>query len=69
MKNLKLFRTIQGMNQLDLAAKTKICQTTLSLIESGRREPTPAQRKTLSIVLEVEEAILFPPQNEDKENG
>lgn len=57
------------MNQLDLAAKTKICQTTLSLIESGRREPTPAQRKTLSIVLEVEEAILFPPQNEDKENG
>jgi DNA-binding XRE family transcriptional regulator len=51
---VKLWREYRGLSAKELAAKTNIDPGAISRIESGKREPTLAQIKTLAEVLGVD---------------
>ncbi len=51
LRKLKLFRTILGISQWDLAEQTKIRNYRLSLIENGRVEPKAEELEALAKAL------------------
>jgi transcriptional regulator with XRE-family HTH domain len=65
--NLKIERVKKGLNQYDLAVKTKIPQSTISLIENGYRKPTEVQKKAIAKVLKTSIQELFPKHEEGQE--
>jgi transcriptional regulator with XRE-family HTH domain len=61
---IKLIRTARGISQRDLASELKISANYLSLIESGKREPSLAFLNRLATELGVPIAMLFMFQGE-----
>ena len=61
---IKLIRTARGISQRDLASKLRISANYLSLIESGKREPSLAFLNRLATELRVPIAMLFMFQGE-----
>jgi transcriptional regulator with XRE-family HTH domain len=57
--NLKLRIFTLGIRQNQMARELKICESQLSKIINGYREPTEAERALLSQYLAVQEAWLF----------
>ena len=57
--NLKLRIFTLGIRQNQLARELKICESQLSKIINGYREPSEAERALLSQYLAVEEGWLF----------
>ena len=60
MEKLKAIRFYKGLRQWDLAIKTGISQTTISLIENGYTKPTERQKEILAAALEESPDELFP---------
>jgi len=58
LRKLKLFRTILGISQWDLAEQTKIRNYRLSLIENGRVEPKAEELEALAKALGTTVEIL-----------
>ena len=59
---LKLERVRNGWLQWKLADALGICNSRLSLIESGRVKASPQDKKACSKILKVSENVLFPNQ-------
>jgi transcriptional regulator with XRE-family HTH domain len=57
--NLKLRIFTLGIRQNQMAKELKICESQLSKIINGYREPSEAERALLSRYLDVAEAWLF----------
>jgi len=57
--NLKLQIFKLGIRQNQIARELKLCESQLSKIINGYREPTEGERKLLASYLNVEEAWLF----------
>ncbi len=51
MNPIKLARTLDGVRAVEVARKTKIDRTIISLFENGWREPTAAQLERIRKVL------------------
>ncbi len=58
MRKLKVLRTIAGLSQWDLTAKTGIPAYKISLFETGRIEPKSDELKILSNALGVTPKVL-----------
>ena len=58
--NLKIARMKQGKTQYDLSYSTRIPQGIVSLIETGVKQPTPAQAKKIADALQVSIEEIFP---------
>ena len=57
---LVAFRVKEGLSQRQLAKKCGVHYSTISLIEQGKRNPSPALGKKIARVLQVpQEAIFF----------
>jgi transcriptional regulator with XRE-family HTH domain len=56
---MKLMRTASGLKQKEVAAKLKVTQNYLSLLENGKRDPSLAFLKELSRVLGVPIGLFF----------
>jgi transcriptional regulator with XRE-family HTH domain len=52
-KNIKKARKKRGLKQYELATQASVCKTTISLIESGKREPSIKVLMNLSRTLRV----------------
>jgi transcriptional regulator with XRE-family HTH domain len=63
---IKLIRTARGITQRQLAKKLKVSPNYISLVESGRREPSLTLRKNLAAALHIPVAMLFMWQGEPK---
>lgn len=57
--NLKLRIFKLGLRQNQMARELKLCESQLSKIINGYREPTETERALLARYLDVEEAWLF----------
>jgi transcriptional regulator with XRE-family HTH domain len=57
--NLKLQIFKQGIRQNQMARELKLCESQLSKIINGYREPSDDERKLLAHYLNVEEGWLF----------
>lgn len=55
---LKHLREARGIQQLDLAEQLNISAGNLSLIESGRRRPSPAVAQKMAEILSTESCQL-----------
>ena len=53
-------RIRKGLNQRELSQRAGICQSILSDIERGTRQPWPAIAQRLAQALDVEVKTLFP---------
>ena len=62
MTYLKLVRLGQGLRQWELAQKIGISHTKLSMIETGRLQPTDDIKKACAKVLKVPVKALFKEQ-------
>jgi transcriptional regulator with XRE-family HTH domain len=58
-RNVRRLRTAKGWTQDELAAKAKIEQTAVSLIENGRANPTVETVETIASCLDVAFVELF----------
>ncbi len=58
LRKFKLFRTILGISQWDLAEQTKIRNYRLSLIENGRVEPKDEELEALAKALGTTPELL-----------
>ena len=72
-KSIKRLRTEAGISQRDLADSAEVTPSFLSLIESGRREPSLATIRKIADALETPEEVLIwdavqIPDGLDKEN-
>jgi len=56
---IKELREVRGLKQKELAEKSKITQSYLSLIEKNKKEPTLAILKIISETLEVPLPVIF----------
>ncbi len=56
---LKLMRTASGLKQKEVAAKLRVTQNYLSLIENGKRNPSLSILKALARVLGVPIGLFF----------
>lgn len=58
-RSIRLTRLARGVSQQDLASATGISQSYLSLLESGRKEPSLAMIRTLAEGLDISEDLIF----------
>lgn len=58
-KTIRVLRIAAGMKQKDLAAAVGIQPNSLSLIESGKREPSLSLIRSISNALDVPTGLLF----------
>ena len=58
--DIKEARFHAGLSQYDVALKTDIPQSKLSLIENGYTKPLSCEKKKLTKALRVKECDLFP---------
>ncbi|MEP7168856.1 MAG: helix-turn-helix transcriptional regulator [Bacteroidota bacterium] len=58
-KAIKELRKKKGISQIDFAKSCDITQTSLSLIETGTKRPSPATLKKICLVLEIPEMYLY----------
>ena len=58
-ERLKYLRISREMTQSDLAKISKVSQSTIAQIESGRKDPSINTLKQIAGALEIEIAILF----------
>ncbi len=58
-ERLKYLRMTREMTQADLAKKSKVSQSTIAQIESGRKDPSISTLKQIAEALDIELAILF----------
>lgn len=58
-KRLKYFRDQRGLSQLQLAKDSKLSQSTIAQIESGRKDPSVQTLRKIAKVLDTELATLF----------
>jgi transcriptional regulator with XRE-family HTH domain len=56
---IKLIRTAKGVKQRDLAGELNVSANYLSLLESGKREPSISLLRSLAKELEVPMAMFF----------
>lgn len=61
MTRLKFERIRRGLSQTTLGVVCRVHQPTLARIENRRREPTPAQRLRLAVVLSIPPKELLKP--------
>jgi transcriptional regulator with XRE-family HTH domain len=66
VNNIKIFRRIQNLTQQELAKKMKYTRPHLAMVELGRLPATKKFRARVSEALGVEEQILFPATEKDK---
>ncbi len=59
--NLKLQIFKLGIRQNQIAKELKLCESQLSKIIHGYREPSADERKLLAVYLNVDESWLFEP--------
>jgi DNA-binding XRE family transcriptional regulator len=60
LMTLREVRFYKGLNQWDLAIKTGICQSKLSLIERGYVNPKKDEKKLIAKVLGCKVSEVFP---------
>lgn len=60
---VKYMRLRREMTQSDLAKKSRVSQSTIAQIESGRKDPSMTTLKKLCGALQVEMAVLFAGDN------
>ncbi len=58
-ERVRYFRQRRNLSQTDLARTSKVSQSTIAQIESGRKDPSMTTLKKLCHSLEVELAVLF----------
>jgi transcriptional regulator with XRE-family HTH domain len=58
-RTIKVLRAASGISQKDLAERAGIKPNYLSLVESGKREPSLSVLRTISQVLRVPMSFLF----------
>lgn len=58
-RNVRRLRKERGWTQDELAAKVKLEQTAISLIENSRANPTLSTLETLAVTLKVPFVALF----------
>ena len=58
--NLKRFRLLRFLSQLDLAEKSHISQSRISLIENDYTKVTRKETEKLAVILGVSALELFP---------
>ena len=58
-ERLKYLRISREMTQADLAKISKVSQSTIAQIESGRKDPSINTLKQIATALEIEIAVLF----------
>jgi len=58
-ERLKYLRMDRDMTQADLAKKSKVSQSTIAQIESGRKDPSISTLRQIAGALDIEIAILF----------
>jgi transcriptional regulator with XRE-family HTH domain len=58
-ERLKYLRMTRELTQADLAKKSKVSQSTIAQIESGRKDPSISTLKQIAEALDIELAILF----------
>ncbi|MCB0392049.1 MAG: helix-turn-helix transcriptional regulator [Bdellovibrionales bacterium] len=58
-ERLRYIRRERNMTQSDLAKKSKVSQSTIAQIESGRKDPSINTLKQIAGALNIELAILF----------
>lgn len=58
-RNVRRFRKLKGWTQDELAAKLRIEQTAVSLIENGRSNPTLQTLEAIAASLDVRFVDLF----------
>lgn len=58
-KNIKLFRTIVGLKQKELAQKIEIQESYLSSIENDKKEPSLSLLRKISKALDIPLSMLF----------
>lgn len=63
--NIKHFRALKGLSQLDLAESAGIRQTTLSRIENGKVEPGLGSVEKIAKGLDISLSELFSDPNSD----
>lgn len=67
MKRIEKYRRLRGLRaernwtQLQLALKTKLQQSRISLIENGYADPTPEEREQIAKAFQLSESDVFPP--------
>lgn len=58
-ERLKFLRTSRGISQMELAKATKLSQSTIAQIETGRKDASISSIKELAKALDVDVASLF----------
>ena len=66
-KAIKLCRTQKNLKQADLAEKASLSVSYLSLIESGKRDPSFSTIENIALALEIPLSILIFLAGENKE--
>ena len=61
---LKAIRELRGLSQYHVAAKVRIPQSRLSLIETGQREPRREEAEAIARLLDVDVHLMFSPDVE-----
>ncbi len=62
-ERLKYLRIDRQMTQADLAKISKVSQSTIAQIESGRKDPSISTLRQIAAALDIELAILFASEN------
>ena len=68
LRPLRKVRMLKGLNQYDIACRTGITQSRLSLIENDYYEPKPEERQKLAEALGVSVEEIFPEGRNKNEN-
>ena len=58
--NLRMERILKGFNQYDIALKTGIPQSKISLIERGYLEPKKEEKRKIAKALNLKVSEIFP---------
>jgi len=58
-ERLKFLRNSRGLSQVELAKSTKLSQSTIAQIETGRKDASISSIKAIADVLDVDVASLF----------
>ena len=58
-ERLRYLRRARNISQADLAKSSKVSQSTIAQIESGRKDPSITTLRQIASALDIEIAILF----------
>ncbi len=62
--DIRVYRARFRVSQMIVARRARLSQTIVSLIEVGKREPTPMEMRRIAKALRADVAEVFPPQEQ-----